>query len=88
MLTVQLRIPTFPAVQLHPHYCGHFYSEIAKHHEPFFTDNKCNFCGTCATKRKSKVIHLGTVHELVLKYIEDLKSDNEQGMNNYLNTTI
>ena len=57
MLTVQLRIPTFPAVQLRP-------------------------------KRKSKVIHLGTVHELVLKYIEDLKSDNEQGMNNYLNTTI
>ena len=70
-----------------PHYCGHFYSEIAKHIEPFFTDDKCNLCGSHAsqrksssyTQRKSKVIHLGTAHELVLKFIEKLKIDQESG---------
>ena len=70
-----------------PHYTGHFYSEIARHIEPFFTDDKCNLCGSLDsqtkslsyTQRKSKVIHLGTAHELVLKYIEKLKIDQESG---------
>ena len=62
-----------------PHYCGHFYSEIANQIEPFFTDEKCNLCGSYASQRKSKVIHLGTTHELVLKFIEKLKTDKEIG---------
>lgn len=62
-----------------PHYCGHFYSDIAKHIEPFFTDDKCNLCGSHSSQRKSQVIHLGTAHELVLKFIEKLKSDQENG---------
>ena len=61
-----------------PHYCGHFFSQIAKHIEPFFTDDKCNLCGSFASQRKSKVIHLGTTHELVLKFIENITTKTEQ----------
>ena len=68
-----------------PHYTGHFYSEIARHIKPFFTDDKCILCGSLDsqtkslsyTQRKSKVIHLGTAHELVLKFIEKLKESGE-----------
>ena len=60
-----------------PHYCGHFYKEIAQGHEDFFTEVNCKLCGATATKRKSRIIHLGVKHELVLPYIEDvLKSRN------------
>ena len=60
-----------------PHYCGHFYKEIAQGHEDYFTEVNCKLCGATATKRKSRIIHLGVKHELVLPYIEDvLRSKN------------
>ena len=55
-----------------PHYCGHFYKEIAQGHEEYFTEVNCKLCGATATKRKSRIIHLGVKHELVLPYIEDV----------------
>lgn len=55
-----------------PHYCGHFYKEIAQGHEDYFTLENCKLCGAKATKRKSRIIHLGVKHELVLPYIEDV----------------
>ena len=42
-----------------PHYCGHFYKEIAQGHEEYFTEENCKLCGATATKRKSRIIHLG-----------------------------
>ena len=60
-----------------PHYCGHFYKEIAQGHEDYFTEGNCKLCGAMATTRKSRIIHLGVKHELVLPYIEDvLRSKN------------
>ena len=60
-----------------PHYCGHFYKEIAQGHEDYFTEVNCKLCGATATKRKSRIIHLGVKHELVLPFINDvLKSRN------------
>merc|ERR1719340_419409 len=55
-----------------PHYCGHFYKEIAQGHEDYFTMENCKLCGAKATKRKSRIIHLGVKHELVLPYIEEV----------------
>jgi len=55
-----------------PHYCGHFYKEIAQGHEDYFTLENCKLCGAKATKRKSRIIHLGVKHELVLPYIEEV----------------
>ena len=61
-----------------PHYCGHFYKEIAQGHEDYFTDTNCKLCGATATKRKSRIIHLGVKHELVLPFINEvLKSRNQ-----------
>ena len=60
-----------------PHYCGHFYKEIAQGHEDYFTEVNCKLCGATATKRKSRIIHLGVKHELVLPFINEvLKSRN------------
>ena len=55
-----------------PHYCGHFYKEIAQGHEEYFTEENCKLCGATATKRKSRIIHLGVKHELVLPYIQEV----------------
>jgi len=55
-----------------PHYCGHFYKEIAQGHEEYFTQENCKLCGARATKRKSRIIHLGVKHELVLPYIQEI----------------
>merc|ERR1712226_607526 len=55
-----------------PHYCGHFYKEIAQGHEEYFTAENCKLCGARATKRKSRIIHLGVKHELVLPYIQEI----------------
>ena len=63
-----------------PHYCGHFYKEIAQGHEDYFTLENCKLCGAKATKRKSRIIHLGVKHELVLPYIEDVLRKREPGL--------
>ena len=55
-----------------PHYCGHFYKEIAQGHKEYFTEENCKLCGATATKRKSRIIHLGVKHELVLPYIQEV----------------
>jgi len=60
-----------------PHYCGHFYKEIAQGHEDYFTLENCKLCGAKATKRKSRIIHLGVKHELVLPYIEEVLKDKD-----------
>ena len=58
--------------QLLPHYVGHFYSKISKGHEPYFTKYECCTCKAVVTTRKSRIIHLGVKHYLVLPYIEKL----------------
>ena len=61
-----------------PHYCGHFYKEIAQGHEDYFTDTNCKLCGATATKRKSRIIHLGVKHELVLPFINEVLKSRDQ----------
>ena len=77
---------------MEPHYCaqgdlahcsdsdlrvlGASYKEIAGGD---FTDTNCKLCGATATKRKSRIIHLGVKHELVLPFInEEPRSDDNQ----------
>ena len=61
-----------------PHYCGHFYKEIVQGYENYLTDNNCKLCGATATKRKSRIIHLGVKHELVLPFISKVLKSRDQ----------
>merc|ERR1719452_323431 len=68
------------------HYCTvHFTDELTK----YFDGNRCTICGNEFFSNKvssmaihvglqHKVIHLGTTHELVLKFIENIASKTEQ----------
>ena len=61
-----------------PHYCGHFYKEIVQGNENYLTDNNCKLCGATATKRKSRIIHLGVKLELVLPFISKVLKSRDQ----------
>jgi len=47
-------------------------------HELYFTAENCKICGATATKRKSRIIHLGVKHEMVLPYILKVLARNKE----------